>query len=243
MLVEHRRHHSGDSLASQSSTSTQLSISQHSQSSDHKQDLVEPPSIATANQRTPLPSIANQHSAQLPTPNQRPSEHSMEVRQHPALATPQTNALPVANHIPTVVETVANRSTDTPPGKPSFPANIAVNVGDCISAPTVASPTLTSPLPAAAATGKKTRKRRRSTASTDSRHSSTTDPFGQYKCLWEGCGYGFTSCSLLRKHVSKEHTNKAGACVWAGCDRVERKRWALVSHVIVSFATKCVGMW
>ena len=211
-FLDRRRHHSGDSLASQSSTSTQLSVSQQSISSDQKPDFSE-----HTNAQSP---------AQIPSSNQQPAQNAT-TNQTSARTVSQPSAAqaPLANHIPTVVESVSVHSTDTPPSRPSSAnkSNIHISIPDN---------QLTSPMASPGASSRKGRKRRRSTTSNDSRQS-TDSTYGQYKCLWEGCGSGFSTCSLLRKHVSQQHTTRAAACVWAGCDRVERKRWALVSHVTV----------
>lgn len=217
LVVEHRRHYSGDSLASQSSSSTQLSVSHNSQSSD-KPD----PPDTFSNQRSPHNLSTNQLSVQDPSANQSSGKSTpVTLEQSP-------------NHIPTVVDSISN--SVTPPLKsgiivPTQPLNpVTVCTAD--------TPLTSSKLPLvspASSSGRKSasRKRRRSNASTDSRQS-LPDSAGQYKCLWELCGSYFSTCSLLRKHVSGCHTNQAGTCLWTGCDKMERKRWALVSHVSVS---------
>ena len=222
-FLDRRRHHSGDSLASQSSTSTQLSVSQQSISSDQKPDFSE---HTNAQSPAQIPS-SNQQLAQNATTNQTSAR---------TVSQPSAAQAPLANHIPTVVESVSVHSTDTPPSRPSSANKSSSNIH--ISIP---DNQLTSPMASPGASSRKGRKRRRSTTSNDSRQS-TDSTYGQYKCLWEGCGSGFSTCSLLRKHVSQQHTTRAAACVWAGCDRVERKRWALVSHVTVgSFPRVPVG--
>ncbi|XP_067945739.1 AT-rich interactive domain-containing protein 2-like [Watersipora subatra] len=213
--MEHRRHHSGDSLASQSSTSTQLSASQQSISSDQKPDGIQ----TSYHQPLSNPPIANQQTSQTLSTNQTPAQTLSAAQRPPQRTTP----VPITNHIPTVIESVCNPSNSiTPPPISSAKqsSKIQVSIPDSQSSTPVVSP----------GASKKSRKRRRSAASTDSKHSGETS-VGQYKCLWEGCGLGFSSCPLLRKHVSQGHTTRAGACVWAGCDRIERKRWALVSHM------------
>lgn len=88
--------------------------------------------------------------------------------------------------------------------------------------------------PSSSKTGS-SRKRRHSESLTDSRQSTpSSDSLLLHKCLWAGCEVSYPTCSLLRRHVSSAHTTEAGACQWSGCDNLERKRWALVSHVSVS---------
>lgn len=227
VLLDHRRHHSGDSLASQSSTSTQLSASQQSISSDSKHDGLD----QAPNQPLAHTHLSNQQTAQTSTINQIPSRPTQSCRRS---AQPPTNELSteisIANNIPTVVDSISNRVSDTSSTKPPLRKSTS-----SISVITDTEPAAVSPLVSPAASGKKpSRKRRRSTASSTDSKQSTDVSAGQHKCLWESCGLGFSSCAMLRKHASKIHTCAAGACMWAGCDRVERKRWALVSHVNVS---------
>ena len=103
------------------------------------------------------------------------------------------------------------------------------------NSPTSLSVKSSSPRSTASSNKSSSRKRRRSDSSIESRASAAcSDKTLPHKCFWADCPNSYATCSLLRRHVSDSHTHEAGTCQWAGCDKVERKRWALVSHVNVS---------
>ena len=238
VIADRKRHHSGDSLASQSSTSTQLSISQHSVSSNRPDSATDQPTNHKSASEPVTSKPANHRPDTLPHQTNQPPvtviNKDIIIPSGPLPSKPTTIASAVENvhNIPTVFD--ANRLVHQPISINTHSTNPATP-----GRPSVTSPAGSMTSPGAARSGRKSstgsRKRPKSASSTDSRRSPITPDVGQFKCMWEGCATaGYTTSGLLRRHVSTSHTNTAGKCVWSGCDRVERKRWALVSHVNVS---------
>ncbi|VDK67251.1 unnamed protein product [Onchocerca ochengi] len=76
-------------------------------------------------------------------------------------------------------------------------------------------------------------KRRRISACSNSRPTTSSADCNDYMCEWNGCGKHFSSASSVLYHCTKEHVGDVHniQCHWPRCDSTVRAKWSMVTHL------------
>ncbi|VBB27790.1 unnamed protein product [Acanthocheilonema viteae] len=76
-------------------------------------------------------------------------------------------------------------------------------------------------------------KRRRVSACSNSRPTTSSADSDDYLCEWNGCGKHFSSASFVLYHCTKEHVGEDHniQCHWPRCDSTVRAKWSMVTHL------------
>ncbi|EFO27606.2 hypothetical protein LOAG_00875 [Loa loa] len=121
------------------------------------------------------------------------------------------------------VVNVAKTSADTQMIHPSTSAMGNYRDDDCDSLKSCAS-TPCSPISV---------KRRRVSACSNTRPTTSSADSDDYLCEWNGCGKHFSSASFVLYHCTKEHISNDHSiqCHWPRCDSTVRAKWSMVTHL------------
>ncbi|VIO93122.1 ARID/BRIGHT DNA binding domain containing protein [Brugia malayi] len=119
---------------------------------------------------------------------------------------------------------VAKVSVDTQMVHPSTSAMGSTRDDDCDSLKSYTSSTPCSPI---------SMKRRRVSACSSSRPTTSSIDGDDYLCEWNGCGKHFSSASFVLYHCTKEHVGDDHSiqCHWPRCDSTVRAKWSMVTHL------------